>query len=354
MTREHPKIIIVGAGILGAAIARALAQAGAPVTLIDQGTSADGVTARSFGWVNVNRGMAEPYHQLRQEAVQAWRRLDTKLGGGIIAPWRGALVWHDQAAQTESFARDHARWGYDTRVVERAEIMALEPALLVPPDIAAYSASEGAVESVAVTKALIKVACEAGATLVERTRVDAITTKSGRVTGVRTQASEIQADIVVLAAGVGARALTTPLGISLPVETSPALLLHFDAPDLSVNRILSGPDFEVRQTPDGRLLAAEDCPPDARQEEADARGRETLARINSGLRGGDSLVLRKVEIGQRPIPADDLPIVGFRPEIEGLYAAVMHAGVTLAPMIGECAVAEILKGIEAPHPVIPP
>jgi glycine/D-amino acid oxidase-like deaminating enzyme len=348
MSRKHPKIVVIGASIVGASIAHALAKAGAPVTLIDQGMAGAGVTARSFGWVNVNHGMAEAYHQLRQEAVQAWRRLDTELAGGIVDKWRGALVWHDQADRTEAFVRDHKRWGYDTRIVKRAEIMALEPALIAPPDIAAFSPDEGAVEPSVVTKTLVKAAGEAGAKVLERTHVDAITTKSGHVTGVRTQVSEIQADAVILAAGVGAKALAGSLGIALPVKTSPALLLQLDTPVPLVNRILSCPTFELRQTPDGRLLAAEDCPADANKDDAYAKARETLAAMKAGLRGADGVQLQSVKIGQRPIPADGLPIVGFLAEIGGLFTAVMHAGATLAPAIGECAVAEILEDKELP------
>jgi hypothetical protein len=43
-------------------------------------------------------------------------------------------------------------WEYDTWIIERAEIIALEPALVVPPDIVAYSPGEGTVEPDAVTE----------------------------------------------------------------------------------------------------------------------------------------------------------------------------------------------------------
>jgi glycine/D-amino acid oxidase-like deaminating enzyme len=339
-----PRIVVIGAGIVGASITHALARRGATVTLMDQDMPGQGVTARSFGWVNVNHGMAEAYHRLRQEAIEAWWKLDRDLGGGIVDGWRGAMVWHDDTGKAEAFVRDHLSWGYDSRLIARAEILAMEPALVHPPEVAAFSPSEGAVDPATVTRALIKAARHAGARIVERTRVHEIATETGRATAVSTDAGKISADVVVLAAGAGSATLVN----ALAVQTSPALLLRFNAPGPLIDRVLSGPNFEIRQTPDGQLLAAEDCPAGASQEEAEAKGRETLALIKTGLRGGDGLVLESVAIGQRPIPADGLPIIGFMPRVEGLYAAVMHAGVTLAPVIGDLAAAEILEDTEAP------
>jgi glycine/D-amino acid oxidase-like deaminating enzyme len=65
MSRKHSKTLVIGAGIFGASIAQALAKAGAPVTLIDQGAVDSVVTPRSFCWINVNRGAVKAYHLLR-------------------------------------------------------------------------------------------------------------------------------------------------------------------------------------------------------------------------------------------------------------------------------------------------
>jgi glycine/D-amino acid oxidase-like deaminating enzyme len=52
--------------------------------------------------------------------------------------------------------------------------------------------------------------------------------------------------------------------------------------------------------------------------------------------------IEAVDVGFRPIPEDGLPITGFAPSIGGLYVTVMHAGVTLAPIVGRLAAAEIV------------
>ena len=52
-------------------------------------------------------------------------------------------------------------------------------------------------------------------------------------------------------------------------------------------------------------------------------------------------------VGWRPMPADGMPIVGFTPDAPGLYLAVMHAGVVMAPVVGRLATGEIVAGNEA-------
>ena len=60
------------------------------------------------------------------------------------------------------------------------------------------------------------------------------------------------------------------------------------------------------------------------------------------LPGSDGIPIREVRRGRRPIPMDGHPVLGFTEKVENLYLAVMHSGVTLAPLVGECASIEIL------------
>ena len=96
-------------------------------------------------------------------------------------------------------------------------------------------------------------------------------------------------------------------------------------------------------------MAAEDCLTNANQEDEDAKAGETLQGIKSGLHGADCLKLRSARISQHPIPADDLPIVRLLPQTSTLYAAVMLASVTLAPVIKEFTMTETLKEKDPLH-----
>ena len=340
---------MVGAGIVGASIAWHLAQKGAAVTVIDRGAPGGGVTAASFAWIgggvtaesfariNVEHGQPEPNHALRRLAIADWRRLEGELGGRLSIDWTGALTWSADAAATERLVRDHP----GLQLAERAELARREPALLHPPACAAFAPEEGAVDAAAATAALL----QAAAVPVVHGEVLAVATSGGRITGLRLPGEQVEADVVVLAAGTAAVPLALGLGVLLPVDASPAVLLRFATAARLPRHILSGPRFEVRQPTATTLLAAEDYPDDGDVGRVAAAAVRTL---QGAFRGGEALSLVETRVGRRPIPADDLPIVGAVPSIAGLYVAVMHAGVNLAPAVGRLAADEILKGTSAP------
>ncbi len=62
--------------------------------------------------------------------------------------------------------------------------------------------------------------------------------------------------------------------------------------------------------------------------------------------GADSLEMEGVTLGLRPILEDGLPAIGPAPGIDGLYFAVMHSGITLAPAVGRFAAMELLEGAD--------
>lgn len=335
---------MVGAGIVGASIAYHLARAGAPVMLVDKSQPASAVTRKAFAWINVSHGVPKPYAELRLLAIQEYRRLEQELDHALQVDWCGALTWNRDLAETERLAREHAAAGYDVRLIERDQIALLEPNLVEPPNCAVHAPSEGAVDPVAATEVLVDAARQAGADVRLGTEVIALTANGRGITGIRTRDEAVGADAVVMAAGTDARLLCQPLGLDLPIDPSPALLLRFKTPGPLVNGIISSSDMEIRQASDHCLLAADDYIDESPDNGPDAIAGRALAAVKKRLRGAAGIELESVSVGVRPIPADGCPIVGFSPRIQGLYIAVMHAGVTMAPAIGRLATTEILDG----------
>ena len=56
------------------------------------------------------------------------------------------------------------------------------------------------------------------------------------------------------------------------------------------------------------------------------------------------LSLSEVNVGVRPVPLDGFPVIGAVPGVMGVFAAIMHSGVTLGPVVGQLLAAEILQG----------
>jgi glycine/D-amino acid oxidase-like deaminating enzyme len=294
-------VVVVGAGIVGASVAYHAARDGASVVLVDRARPAAGVTGESFAWM---RG-------------EEWARLEHEVAG-VSVSWSGSLAWGED---TESL-------GPGDRLMDADEIAQLEPNLRTPPPRAVYRPGDGAVEPVAITDALVDAAERHGAQIRVGDEIRRLQVRVGAVTGVETASDSVTCRTVVLAAGVGAVPLCAALGVELPVAASPARLLRFSGPPGLVRSLVSTPDLDVRQTADGMVLVAVAADADP-------------ARLEDTFTGAEALRLVDDRVGMRPMPADGQPIIGPLPDHPGVYLAVMHSGVRLAPEVGRRIAAEV-------------
>lgn len=339
------KVLIVGAGIVGASIAWHLAQGGAEVTVLEASRPASGASGRSFGWINASFFLDEDHFRLRVEGIRAWHRLAAALPSAAPA-WPGALWFESAGAGLDTMHQSLTRLGYPVRLLEGREVGAAEPALRVPPDRALVFPDEGAVDAAAVSAALL---AASGARVLAGTPVRGLIEVSGRVSGLRTPMGPMMADHVVMAAGTGSPALLAPLGLTLPMLPRPGLILRTAPVPLALAHIVIAPGQEVRQLPDGSLIApyaashqsdsAERAPDEAEAREA------TLGRLRA-LFGVGTIEPAEVLLGHRPVPGDGLPVIGAA--LPGLSVAVMHSGVTLAALAGEAISAGVLGKEAAP------
>ena len=337
-----PRIAVIGAGIVGASIAYHLARRGAAVTVLDRGQPAGEATEKSFAWSNATWGNPLPYFRLRFLSMGEYRRLEDELDGALGVVWRGCLIWDLADDDLEEFARRHAAWGYDVRLVERAEIAALEPGLIAPPARAAYAAGDGTLEPVAATKALLAAAAAADAAIRLDTEVTDLQTPASGVRVV-TGAGTLDADVCVLAAGAATAALCAKVGVALPMRPTPGLLAHSRPAAPLLRHIVEAPGLHMKQEC-SRIVAGVDFGGGPAPDHPEAEGRRLLALVGQHVRGADALELEKVTVGMRPMPDDGRPVLGFAPEVPGLYLATMHSGITLAPAVGRFAAMEILDG----------
>jgi glycine/D-amino acid oxidase-like deaminating enzyme len=271
--------------------------------------------------------------------MEDYRRLEHELHSSLPVKWSGALMWWDYPAETERFAKERANAGHDVRLVDRAEIQRLEPNLASSPDLAVFASGAGAVEPAEATRVLVSAAIEAGARVRFDTGAVRLVAGDGRITGVRVGEDLIEADTVVVAAGVGAN-LLEPVGLSLPIEASPALIVRLKTPGALVSTVVASQAREFRQVSPELMLSPETDLTDGPQ----AAAARVLVQVKRMLKGAEAIQLDSAEVGFRPIPEDGLPIVGFAPQAEGLYLTVMHSGVYLAPVMGRLAAVEILDG----------
>ncbi|MGY1608497.1 NAD(P)/FAD-dependent oxidoreductase [Geodermatophilus sp. SYSU D00700] len=335
------KIVVVGAGIVGAAVAYESARAGGEVLLLDKSLPGMGVTGDSFAWIGGPRGgdTPDPSTPLRRRVLAEYRRLEDEVPG-VRLRWRGCVTWDDEDPA------DDIQLGPGERLLDAEQVGRLEPHLQERPTRALHLANDAAIDPVAVTQALVRAAQRHGAQLAANRSVSALVRHDGRVRGVQTSSGFVPADMVVVTAGVDAPALCAPLGFDLPVMPSPALLMRFTAPPGLVRTLVATPDLEVREGADGLLLVAADYAGEVGQDDLQRAGEEMLRRLTSAF-GAQGAQLLSVRLGARPMPADGLPIIGPLPGIDGSYVAVMHSGITLAAAAGRLIASEIIDGVEA-------
>ncbi|SDG68304.1 FAD-binding oxidoreductase [Janthinobacterium sp. YR213] len=338
MNHKTPKrIVVIGAGIVGASLAYHLASKGANVTVVEAGGIASGVTGTSFAWINTSCAGQDPIAALRGGAIAAWRQLETQVPG-LTVRWHGAL----------SYGTQDGRVSPESMLVDRARIAQLEPHLRQPPQQAVHEPEQGALDAVAATHALLAAAQALGATVRTHTPVLGFVVRDAKVTGVETAVDVIDADVIVLAAGTGTAVLAQKLGASLPIHASPAIFLRYTAPPGLVRGIISSHAMEVRQAEDGTMLAAEDYVDDAPENQPAAMAQRTASAIRSELAGADSIAQEFACVGLRPMPVDGVPIIGYLSQVEGAYVCAMHPGVVLAAIVGQLASGEIVTGQPAP------
>lgn len=210
--------------------------------------------------------------------------------------WSCSLVWDDDREQE---APKHRRLSPDEQLLEAGGVAGLEPHLAEPPPQALHLRSDGAIDPVATTQALVLAARSHGARLVATCAVSALRVSNGQVLGVETSIGFLPATHVVVTAGVDAATLCAQPGVNLPIAPSPALLVRLTAPPGLVRTLVATPHLEVREAADGRLLVA-DYQGEIDEQDLQCAGEEMLRRLRSKFRNADDVCLESVRLGARP------------------------------------------------------
>ncbi|HSO99755.1 MAG TPA: FAD-dependent oxidoreductase [Solirubrobacteraceae bacterium] len=216
--RELPpraRVVIIGGGVGGAAIAHWLAQLGErDVVLVDRAELTSGSTFHSAGLVGQLRSSLT-LTRMMMDSVALYRELDcgwVECGGIRLActPEREQEVLR-QVAWAKTF-------GLPLEVISPAEAVQRFP-LMVPDEVrcGSYLGTDGYLDPSLLTTALVDSARAGGCRVFTHTRVTGIDVRDGRVRGVHTEWGDVDAEIVVNAGGMFAAEIGRMAGVRVPI-----------------------------------------------------------------------------------------------------------------------------------------
>jgi glycine oxidase len=369
-----PDAIVVGGGLIGCLVARALADDGRRVTLFERGaglgakasTAAAGMLSPQMEWaedllVEGGDDVAGRTDAMLDFCIAARERwpafaaaLEAETGRRIHYRDEGTLVvalTDAEAAELTGRALGQRRRGLRAEWLEPARVRALEPGISAAAAGALYIPDDRQVDPRSLMAAAAGALARRPAVRVETgAAVRAIVSAGGRARGVEVEgAGPAAADLVVLAAGAwsaGIAGLPRPLAVR-PVKGQMAALRPAPMP---IRHVVGGRGAYCVPRDDGRVVVGATLEDAGFDEAVDPAAVDALIRAASAA--VPALAEAAVESrwsGLRPGTADDLPILGADPDLAGLLYATGHYrnGILLGPLTAEV-VAALARGAAPP------
>ena len=218
------KVVVVGAGAMGAAAARVLAERGWSVSLIEQHAighdlGASGHSTRSF---RLSHTEADDV-RLAVRALELWNDLERR--GGETLLQRNGLLQRGSVVPPMAKALRAAGVHYDE--LDHRDVSRLFPEMRPRPDAEAIFQPDGAVIFAKRSIELqVRLACAAGAVVHEGEKCIAVTPQGDGVR-VFTRRRRLDADVAVVCAGPWSLPLLAPLGLDLPLTAGLAQVTSF-------------------------------------------------------------------------------------------------------------------------------
>jgi glycine oxidase len=335
------EVVIVGAGVIGCAIARQLAMAGALVTVLERGRIGGEASGAAAGMLGAQAEASDVL--LARLGVESRRLYPETLAaleaetGEAIEYWKEGTLHLVFSDADEGEMTERMRWQRsEGMVVERltaCEARRLERAINPELRWAVLFPDDSRVDNEALTRAYGLAAARAGAAVREGVNVLRAAIVGGRVAGVETDQGKIGADVVVNAAGAWAATLVPEHAV--PVKPIRGQMLALQAlPPLFRHAVYCGRGYAVARR-NGRLLLGstrEDVGFDERVTGAGVAAiLDAACELSPAIPG---LTFREAWAGLRPGSIDGLPIVGPMPGIQGYLVATGHyrSGILLAPL----------------------
>lgn len=400
------RVVVVGAGVIGAASAYHLARNGHEVVVIEAGHIGTGASWGNAGWIcpaetgpvaapgMVLQGLkwmlkpdsplyikpqpSIPFVRFLLQTAAKCNERDFRAGlRANIAFFADSMDWFDEylrdGVDYEMYNQGllmaflgQAKFEHHAHDLDIAEAAGLEPRRLVGDALreqepalsdavkaGIYYPFERGIRSETITPALVRRARELGVEIKENAPFEGIVTTAGRVTAVKTPEGRILCDAVVVAAGVWSGRVAKHFGVTLPIQPGKGYSIEYSNPSVQLRQPISFTERKCVGTPLGNSLRLAGTMefsgfnPEVNHVRAEAIRRAP----ESFLRDWDSAqASAEPWAGFRPMTPDSLCVVGKLGKFDNAYVAAGHGmyGVTLAPATAT-AVVEMVETRRVPE-----
>ncbi|MHA1567069.1 MAG: NAD(P)/FAD-dependent oxidoreductase [Alphaproteobacteria bacterium] len=354
---EHD-VIVIGGGLVGAAIAYGLTQRGLDTAMLDEGDVAFRASVGNFGlvWVQSKGDGMPEYARWTRRSAGLWPGFAAQLAkrSGIDVGFRQPGGLHlclddDELADRQGFLErmrgQIGADGYDARLLDRMETAVLAPAIGPRVVGATYCPQDGHVNPLLLLRALHSASRNRGLHHLPGTPVVSVQPLGEGYLVRRSDGAKIRGQRIVLAAGLGNAGLVERLGQRFPVRPQRGQILVTQR----TGRFLDLPTTGLRQTHEGTVMIG-----DSKEDVGFDTG--TAAHISRTMAARAILAfphLADVPVVRtwgalRVMTPDSFPIYQSWPELPGVFALGCHSGVTLAAVHAQVLAPAIAAG-SLPH-----
>jgi len=354
---ETTDVVIIGGGVIGLAIARALALRGVrDINLFETarlGTEASFAAAGMLA-PQVEADTQDDFFTLACRSRDMYpsfaEELREETGIDIELDTTGTLylAFTDQdRKEIERRYEWQSRAGLAVELLSDADARELEPSI-APALGALRFPNDVQVENRRLLAALTNSIVKRGVITVTQTTVQSLIMEGNRLTGVQTSRGPISCNTAVVAAGTWSSFIQHS---NIMVEPVRGQIVFLESMPQLARHVVFSPRCYIVPRRDGRLLAG------STNERVEFDKSVTAGGISSILQHAQEISLEISSLpvtdtwaGLRPRTPDGLPVLGPCGEIEGLFYATGHYrnGILLAPLTGELISEAIVDGVVSP------
>jgi glycine oxidase len=363
-SKHSPDVVVIGGGVIGLTIARALAHRGAgEICLIERASLGHEASFAAAGMLapQAEANSQDDFFRLACQSRDLYPDFASSLydetGIDVELDTTGtlyiALTYHDLVEIEKRYEWQTAA-GLEVEKLTASQALQLEPCISQSVRGALRFPHDLQVENRRLLSALANSLAKLGVTVLSGTPVESVKIERDEVRGVHTLRGFISCPNVVVAAGTW----SSLLKLSQPsekrammVEPVRGQMIAFDARPQLTSHVIYSPRGYIVPRRDGRLLAGSTSEHAGFAKQVTAGGISAILQHAQEISPSVSaLPIVDTWAGLRPRAPDSLPVLGPCDEIGGLFYATGHYrnGILLAPVTGDLIAEAVVTGVTSP------